>query len=190
MAQDEAGDVERLVADERRQVHGEPELFGRVGLVRLEIAGVGPAPAGRGQVVALAALDLGVVDADEAHGQALAAADVERDLVVVVHPVEPAPDLAAVDGRRPLVGLELAQGGQGREGDGDVGVVLVGRVVGVDDLGPRRPEDLDQVGPEPARADVLDLGARVVELDEDAVVAEDGRLLLLACAGARPWPRR
>ncbi len=102
--------------------------------VGLEVGGVGAAAAHAGQVVALAAGDLRVEDSQQGGLQVFVAGQVEADLVRVEHPVQGTPDFAAVEFFGALIGGQAAQGGDDPQADGHVSIVLVGGVMGVDDL--------------------------------------------------------
>ena len=178
-------DVQLVVLRERGEVHGVPQARRLVRRVRGEVGRVRLRAAEGREVVALAAGDLRVEQADERREQALAGADVEHDLVVVLHPVQVAPDLAAEHALRALVLRQQADGLQHRDHHADVRVVLVGGVVGVDDLG---LDDLQQRGELIAQrrvGRVLDHLAGVAELQHRLVVARVRGLVLLVDAHRR-----
>jgi hypothetical protein len=66
-----------------------------------------------------------------------------------------------------------------------VGVVLVGRIVEIDDLGPAAGEEGGQVGGDPGMARLFDVRARVRQLDLDRVTPERGGLALLEAANVQ-----
>ena len=100
-------DVQRVIGDQRSEIHAEDELGGLVGGVGVEEGRVGRAAAEGGEIVAFAAGDLGIEHAVEGGGQVVAAADVHEHLVGVRQPVEIAPDLAADHLLRALVARQF-----------------------------------------------------------------------------------
>ncbi len=109
------------------------------------IGRVRAAAAHRGEIVALATADLRVEHAQQRHLQALVFRQVEPDLVRIDHPVQVAPDFAAVDVLRAVGFRQLAQRLDHFDRHADVGGVLVGKIVRVDHLRFGRFQDRQQI---------------------------------------------
>ena len=85
---------------------------------------------------------------------------------------------------RPVLGRQAAQRGEGAQAHRDVGLVLVGEVMQVDDLGLGRLEDRQQIVDHRLALRVLHGGAGVAQLDHAGVAADIGRGALLLAADA------
>ena len=144
-----------------------------------EVGGVGPAAAHAGQVVALAAGDLRVEHAQQGRLQILVRGQVESHLVRVHHPIQVAPHLAAVQLLRALGRGQAADGGDDSQRDRHVGVVLVGQVVGVDELGVGCAQDRQMSSTGCRLPRVFDDLAGIIQQHLGGILADDGGFLLL-----------
>ena len=171
--------VERVVAQKRREVHADEDLGGGIPLARLVESGVGGAAARDGEVVAFAAGDLGNKDGVQLFGESLVAAHIHADFLAVAHPVQIPPDLATDESGGAFRGRQAAEGFEERGKDAEVRGVLVGGVVGVDDVGPGGAEDLKKVVAQGGVGRIRGEGTGVVELDHGAIAADPGRFDLL-----------
>ncbi len=204
MPGDERQRIERIVLKQRRQVERVGHFILLINGVSVKEGGVGQTAAFDGEVVALAAGDLRVKDTVEGGGEVGVVADREHGLVGVAQPVEAAPDFAAEEFFRAQRLRQRADSAQRGEKNPDVSGVLVGGVVGIDNLGLRGGEEGLQVFAHTgAGSGGLDARAGVGELRDEAVLADDGGGALLlhadgfhllvtevgvrACAGA-PGP--
>ena len=174
--------VEGGVVEEGGEVHGVPDVGGGVDGVGVEEGGVGEGAAPDGEVVAFPAREWGSEVGAEGFGEIVYGADVEEDFVGVGHPVESAPDFAAEDLSGSDSRVELAEGFDGRGSDGEVGGVLVGGVVGVDDFGLSDLEDGEEFVGEGRVGRVFDDAAGVAELVLGGVLAGGGRGVLFLVA--------
>lgn len=138
-------DVEVLVVNQGTEVHGPVDTGFIVCGMGIEEGGVGEAATHHSEIVALASLDLGVEHAIEGGLELRAGAGGVEGFVFVDKPIESAPDLAAPGLFGALVGGEHAKRFDAAERDGDVRVVLVCRIVKVDDFGSGLGKDCEQI---------------------------------------------
>ena len=113
--------------------------------VRGVIGGMGAPASHRRQVVALAAADLRVEDAQQRRLEIFVRGTVKGDFIRIHHPIEIAPDFAAVEMLRAVLFRQAADRFDHSERHRHVRVVLVGEVVRVHDLGPGCLEQQHQV---------------------------------------------
>ncbi len=132
---DEIGDVGGGIGDEWGEIDSENDLRGGIGGMRIEEGGVCGASANDGEIVALPTSNLGIEHSIDGGGEVVAATDVHEDFLIVWQPIEISPDLAAYDLAGALVLGKLAHGLDGGDGDTDMGIVFIGGVVSVNDLG-------------------------------------------------------
>jgi len=185
----EAGDVgyrvEFIVPDQRSQVHRPLHCGLLVGGVGVAESGVGRAPSEDGEIVALAAVDLGGEHLVQGAGEFGPGRDRHRGLLAVDEPVEVSPDFAAVGFTRSLRLGQLADGLQATEGAADVGVMLVREVVQIDDLGSAGFEDMTKVVAHRLLVGVAHGLAGMAELSHEGVSADHRGGLLFADAFGR-----
>jgi hypothetical protein len=147
--------------------------------VRFEVGSVGAASPHGSQVVALATRDLRVIDAEESRLEALMLSEVHTDLVGIEQPIEGAPDLTAEELLGALRTRQAADGGNGTKGSGDVGVMLVGEVMGVDLTRMRSLKQERKVLDRLLGGGILEDAARIVEHYLRGVLADLRGLALL-----------
>ena len=149
--------------------------------MRFEERGIRAAAAKDSEVVAFATGDLRVEDTVERGRQVVAGAHIVNDLFGITHPVEIAPDFAAVDDLGTLFRRQGAHRLDGGHGHADVGVVFVGGIVGVNHARAGGAQHFEQVVAQRGAVRVLNRGARVVELDHRSELA-NGRSEVLFLA--------
>lgn len=108
---------------------------------------------------------------------------IKGDFIRGEHPVEVAPHFAAEELFGMNVFREGAKSGDDGGGDGDVGVVFVGEVVGVDGVRLCGFDDLAEFGNEGGIGGVFDGGTGVVELPLGGVFADFSSLGLFFGSG-------
>jgi hypothetical protein len=161
-----------------REVHSPDDGAVLIGPVNVRKHGVRAAPAERPCVEAFVALELRAEHPNQAGFELLAISEGHGELRTIGQPVEVAPHFATDDFPRPFSVVEPSACGDDRQGDGDVRVVGVGEVVGVEDFGGRGAKHRDEVLNECGFGDVLYRSARMVEKHERSVLAELGCPLL------------
>ena len=100
----------------------------------LMIRGMGAAAGYGGPIIAFSACDLGIEDPDESTCDVLVLIKLEDDLVAVHDPVEIPPHFAAVEFLRPFFRRQLSDGVNCTQCHADVCVMLVGEIMGIDNL--------------------------------------------------------
>ena len=165
--------------DERGQIHGERQGVGAVGGVGIKVSGIRTAQAFFGEVVALAAADLGVEDGEQSTDQMRILVHPEHDFVLGEQPVELAPDFAAIDLLRTLLLGQRAQRFKASQKGGHMRVMAVGRVVHVNKLRLRHLEDAEDVSGDIFVTGMLHLFAGIAELDHDALFTHESGFALL-----------
>ncbi len=126
------GDVELRIDDRPRETHLEDEAGRRVDAVLVEAGGVRPAAAHSREVAVLDAGDLRIVH-PRRRPQVFLRRNVETDFIIVDPPIQVAPYFAALNLFRAEGFRQGADGGHRLE-RADKRIVLVGRVVGAENL--------------------------------------------------------
>ena len=133
------------ICDEWREIHGVSNGARGVRVVGVQKSGIGAMTACHGEVVALASGDLGVKQAVQGHGETVVTSEVEQDFFLIDQPVQISPDFAAIDGAWTLGRREFTHGLQGGNDHADMRIVLVRRIVGVNDFRLCEPQDVEEV---------------------------------------------
>jgi hypothetical protein len=128
-----------VVDNQWGEVNSNKDLGGLVAFAGFRKCGIRGAAALHGEIVTLAPVDLGGEDGIQLEGEIVMAGGVHAHFFIVAHPVQIAPDLAPDQFPRARGSRQRTDGLQERGEDANVGGVLVGRIVGVDDLRAGRP---------------------------------------------------
>ncbi len=181
---DISDDVAGIVGNEWRQIHCKPEVGGFVGGMAFKERRIGKTTALHGEIVAFPPRDLAVEDAIKSAGQVFMGTDIKADFRVVRHPVEVAPDFAAIEFLRTIRLWQCANRLNHVHDDGNVGVMFVGRVMGVNDLRRHPRENLDEIVAERSIGGILHHFTGVIELDHRTVTTDNsGGVLFPASDG-------